>query len=515
LVEATSPVVSILTEISDPALGVRKDATLKPFVLLVVLVAALAPGCAVVQIGVTNPIPGLSTVAVAPFLNLSAERATDGRRFALAYASELQKVPGFEVIPVGVTETAMIDAKVDLNDVEDVLKLAKVLRVDAVVVGAVTDYSPYYPPRIGLQVNWYSPRAWEFYPGIQTEPATRQQLHDWDKQQLEYYHENQRRVMESLAPETPFWQRMYNCFKTWPGIRNLYGEPCIALNEPLDRDSGFVWRAQSPAGAIDSPYGPRALDSEGSPTGRLTKIAHYQESNGTQEIVPSSLTGASPNQQALTAPPGPQLVPVPRGEDGTEDGSDGETAEPQEGKQPKVPPTPLPPMPCRPRELKTPDASGLLPPRDGASETFGEPFGPEPSFLPPLPGIGAPTPTSPPLPLDNGPPKVPVRNPCLAPPPPQPNPYNVPQPIQSWQLDPRLPLMSYTRVFDGADGDLVAALRDYVELNGDLRSGGWEEYLHRSEDFIRFCSYRVILEMLSLHGGEGKHRVIFKFRKYR
>ena len=75
--------------------------------------------------------------------------------------------------------------------------------------------------------------------------------------------------------------------------------------------------------------------------------------------------------------------------------------------------------------------------------------------------------------------------------------------------------MSYTRIFDGADGDLVAALRDYVELNGDLRSGGWEEYLHRSDDFIRFCSYRVILEMLSLHGGEGKHRLILKLRKYR
>jgi hypothetical protein len=119
------------------------------------------------------------------------------------------------------------------------------------------------------------------------------------------------------------------------------------------------------------------------------------------------------------------------------------------------------------------------------------------------------------MPMENGPPKVPVRNPCLTPPPPQPNPFNVPQPIQPWQLDPRLPLMSYTRIFDGADGDLVAALRDYVELNGDLRSGGWEEYLHRSEDFIRFCSYRVILEMLSLHGGEGKHRLILKLRKYK
>jgi hypothetical protein len=502
LVEATSPVVSILTRNSDLALGVRKDATLKPSVLLVVLAAVLAPGCAMVQIGVTNPIPGLSTVAVAPFLNLSAERATDGRRFALAYATELQKVPGFEVLPVGVTETAMIDAKVDLNDVDDVLKLAKVLRVDAVVVGAVTDYSPYYPPRIGLQINWYSPRAWAFYPGIQTEPAARQQLYDWDKQQLDNYHENQKRVEESCAPETPFWQRAYNCFKRWPGVRNLYGEPSLALNSPLGYDPRFVWRGQSPAIGMDSPYGPQTSGTEAA--GQLTKIAHYQESNATQEVIPSSLTGSNPNQQGPVTPDHQKLVPVPRNEDG-DDGSDEDGIDQPDDKRPKVPPHPLPPLPCRPRES--------TPPGDVRGETFGEPFGPESSFLPPLPGIGGSPPA--PMPMENGPPKLPGRNPCLAPPPPQPNPFNAPQPIQPWQLDPRLPLMSYTRIFDGADGDLVAALRDYVELNGDLRSGGWEEYLHRSEDFIRFCSYRVILEMLSLHGGEGKHRLILKLRKYR
>jgi hypothetical protein len=513
LVEATSPVVSILTRNSDLALGVRKDATLKPSVLLLVLAAALAPGCAMVQIGVTNPIPGLSTVAVAPFLNLSAERATDGRRFALAYATELQKVPGFEVLPVGVTETAMIDAKVDLNDVDDVLKLAKVLRVDAVVVGAVTDYSPYYPPRIGLQINWYSPRAWAFYPGIQTEPAARQQLHDWDKQQLEYYHENQQRIEESCAPETPFWQRAYNCFKRWPGVRNLYGEPSLALNTPLGYEPGFVWRAQSPTIGMDSPYGPQMSGSEASSSGQLTKIAHYQESNATQEVVPSSLTGSNPNQQGPAMPDNQKLVPVPRSEEPADDSSEEEPADQPDAKRPKGPPQPLPPLPCRPRELKGPDTRGLSHFGDSSGETMGEPFGPEPSFLPPLPGIGGPPPA--PMPMDSGPPKVPVRNPCLAPPPPQPNPFNAPQPVQPWQLDPRLPLMSYTRIFDGADGDLVAALRDYVELNGDLRSGGWEEYLHRSEDFIRFCSYRVILEMLSLHGGEGKHRLILKLRKYK
>src|SRR6476646_6176622 len=191
----------------------------------------LAPGCVMVQVGVTNPIPGLTTVAVAPFLNLSAERAVDGRRFALAYASELQKVPGFEVIPVGVTEVAMVDGKIDLNDPDEVLKLAKILRVDAVVVGAVTEYSPYYPPRTGMQVNWYSPRAWSFYPGIQIEPATRCQLNEWDRQRRQDWRDSRRQKDEECAPETPVWQRMYRCFQRWPGVRTLYGEPTLVWSQ--------------------------------------------------------------------------------------------------------------------------------------------------------------------------------------------------------------------------------------------------------------------------------------------
>ena len=83
------------------------------------------------------------------------------------------------------------------------------------------------------------------------------------------------------------------------------------------------------------------------------------------------------------------------------------------------------------------------------------------------------------------------------------------------QFDPRQPLMSYVRMFDGADPKLTARLRDYRELSGDLRSGGWEAYLHRSEDFIRFTSHLMVVEMLQLHGGEARRRVVFKLRRHR
>lgn len=110
-----------------------------------------------------NPVVGLESVAVAPFFNLSQERTIDGREFALDYYAELQKVPGFEVLPVGVTERAMIENGISLTGPGDAVRLAAILDVDAVVIGAVTDYDP-YNPRIGLKVAWYSPRQFLFLP---------------------------------------------------------------------------------------------------------------------------------------------------------------------------------------------------------------------------------------------------------------------------------------------------------------------------------------------------------------
>jgi hypothetical protein len=103
-----------------------------------------------------NPFPQLSKVAVAPFFNLTSEATLDGHRVALAYFNELQLIPGFEVVPVGVVEVTMKQHNISLRGPAEARRLAQLLDVDALIVGAVTDYSPYYPPRCGLQVEWYA-----------------------------------------------------------------------------------------------------------------------------------------------------------------------------------------------------------------------------------------------------------------------------------------------------------------------------------------------------------------------
>lgn len=131
------------------------------FRLLILIVVLGTSGCSLVptrlqQPTVHNPFPQLSKVAIAPFFNLTQEPTLDGRQVALAYFNELQSVPGFEVVPVGVVERVMLEHHLGLNGPEDARRLAKFLDVDAVVIGAITDYSPYYPPRLGLQVEWYA-----------------------------------------------------------------------------------------------------------------------------------------------------------------------------------------------------------------------------------------------------------------------------------------------------------------------------------------------------------------------
>src|SRR6187399_65806 len=51
-----------------------------------------------------NPFPQIYKVAILPFFNQSAEPTVDGEAVAISYYNELQTVPGFEVMPVGVSK---------------------------------------------------------------------------------------------------------------------------------------------------------------------------------------------------------------------------------------------------------------------------------------------------------------------------------------------------------------------------------------------------------------------------
>jgi len=107
-----------------------------------------------------NPFPQIYRVAVLPFFNQSADPTVDGEAVAMAYYNELQNIPGFEVMPVGVAKQ-MLAASMAASGREprsgaEFQRLARQMGVDAVLVGSITEFSPYYPPRMGLSVDWFA-----------------------------------------------------------------------------------------------------------------------------------------------------------------------------------------------------------------------------------------------------------------------------------------------------------------------------------------------------------------------
>ena len=95
---------------------------------LILIAALFSSGCSYLpevahQPTVHNPFPQLSKVAVVPFFNLSSEPTVDGRQFAMAYFNELQLVPGFEVVPVGVVENVIVQQQIDLDSPESARRL--------------------------------------------------------------------------------------------------------------------------------------------------------------------------------------------------------------------------------------------------------------------------------------------------------------------------------------------------------------------------------------------------------
>jgi hypothetical protein len=73
------------------------------------------------------------------------------------------------------------------------------------------------------------------------------------------------------------------------------------------------------------------------------------------------------------------------------------------------------------------------------------------------------------------------------------------------------PIISYMRSFNGHDEDLTQQLEEYFYFRDDARFGGWQAYLQRSEDFIRFCCYQHLSETLISRGGQDKSRLIFRW----
>jgi hypothetical protein len=75
--------------------------------------------------------------------------------------------------------------------------------------------------------------------------------------------------------------------------------------------------------------------------------------------------------------------------------------------------------------------------------------------------------------------------------------------------------MEHTQAYNGHDTEFTEALASYYYFRDDARFGGWQSYLQRSDDFVRFCCHMHIWEMLSARGGAGETRVVWRWPEFR
>ncbi len=73
------------------------------------------------------------------------------------------------------------------------------------------------------------------------------------------------------------------------------------------------------------------------------------------------------------------------------------------------------------------------------------------------------------------------------------------------------PVLRHTRTYLGNDGQLTEALASYAFFKDEGRGVGWQSYLMRSDDFIRFCCHMHIYETLTARGGGGETRVVWRW----
>jgi hypothetical protein len=394
-------------------------------------VLILVAGCGVLpeiahQPTYHNPFPQLTKVAVAPFFNTSTEPTVDGRQFADAYFHELQSIPGFEVVPVGIVEGKARELGLSLANPVEVRKLAQALEVDAVVIGAVTDFSPYYPPRCAMQVEWYTANPC-FHPipvGYGLPWGTPEEEYIPDTLVLETELGLAREQLETQTPVVSSDATIPVDHRGMPKSGNL-----MAILSGRDRKPAPAKLPPDASDhtAIQPKYPVRQLS-------HTEPAAASKSSAGVEQVsaLPSVMSRRSGDAQT---PPAPSQTPHP--------------AEPQTGPESTAPGGVATASLVTPLPSNWPDPRGLVPP--------------------------APAP------------ECPECRPTYE------------------------PVLRHTRAYNGSDVRFTTALESYVFFRDEARMGGWQSYLQRSDDFIRFCCHLHITEMLTARGGAGETRVVWRW----
>ena len=137
--------------------GANRIGAIRAFLLAV----ALAPGCTrPLPPPVVSPYPSPRSLAVMPLLNHSGSGDFDTLRATDMLVEELAQVDGLVVLPANrPLKLLLARGQTHAASLEQAMAVAGELGVDGVLVGAITAYDPYSPPKVGMILQLYWVRA--------------------------------------------------------------------------------------------------------------------------------------------------------------------------------------------------------------------------------------------------------------------------------------------------------------------------------------------------------------------
>ena len=120
-----------------------------------------------------TPYPAEKLWAVTPIRNESGTSLVDSAALADQLSAQVQRVDGINIVPVNRVLEAMAATDMPaVNSVADVYTLIQTLDVDGLIVGTVSQWDPYDPPKIGMTIQLYSRRTPGLPDGVDSRSLT-------------------------------------------------------------------------------------------------------------------------------------------------------------------------------------------------------------------------------------------------------------------------------------------------------------------------------------------------------
>ncbi len=104
-----------------------------------------------------SPYPASKVWAVVPLRNEAGTTLVDGTRLADHLVNQIQQINGISALPLNrVLRTMEANNIEQVNSIGEIITMINVLKVDGLIVGTVSAWDPYEPPKIGAAIQLYA-----------------------------------------------------------------------------------------------------------------------------------------------------------------------------------------------------------------------------------------------------------------------------------------------------------------------------------------------------------------------